>query len=526
MANWDGPFHLPKMTTDEFTRMKAEYVAKYGYAVSVPGFEDIIHWKTFKPLTQDEEYLWKNRRYEEFAPKRLDEIRTEKNRKREKLLAMLASPSPRIAMNVASIMTALDDAQDAVSTMAAIAIIAAKILPVALRRAITGPLGWLMAASDLMNLLNPYSHVRKKWGVNKSGFAEKKKLEKLTDKNPFSKKARARIAGWTPDMPPPKGMTIPPGVTFPKDWMPGDKFPKGVKIAKGTKIPWGRIKKFKPHKGTLLEGLQTTDEVFGIGISLGPIMGLAQDVLAGMVRDKMGQKVDIKFPPGARTSWEKAAERSLKSNIVFQAFEWESDMMDEIFSMLSLNLSLQAAYPLLQEWNPLEEVENIGELYIKAPVPEDILTIEVIEEAGYNVEDLCGWPGPNTLWASLDEISTISDDYATRNIRHFGEKYRHSIEAFIGAQNANDFAVNMIAALEGPEQVEVDYIRESRIMMIILNNGFIFPDDITLEQVEKFQDWCYTHEYLETMPDVRDIQRYAEVFCDFTWIRSPIEWKE
>jgi len=479
MAKWDGPFKLPRWTSEEFTAMKAKYVAKHGYRVTVPGFDDIIHLKTAKPMTEEEESLWKGRKYDQIPAKRRAEIRNEKQRKKDQFLAMLASPSPRIAMNVASIMTSLDDAQDAISTLAAVGMIAAKVLPKFLQRAIMGPLGWVLAASDLMNLLNPYSRGGRAWGTKNSGRAAKKKMEKMTEKNPFSKKARAKRAR--------------------------------------------RIRRFRPSIGTAVEAAQTTDEIFGIGISLGPIMGFAQDVLFGMVRDKMGQTVTIDFPPRAISSWGQAAMKCLKSSICFQAFAWESDMTDEIASMIAVNLSLQAAYPLLEEWNPLEEVDNIGELYIKAPVPTDILTIEVIEEAGYNVEDLCGWPGINKLWASLDEISTIADDYAARNIRHFGEKNRHNIAAFIGAQNANDFAVNMIAALEGPDQVVVDYIRESRIMIIILDNGFIFPDAITPEQIGKFQDWCYTHEYLQTMPTVRDIWRYAQVFCDFTWVRSPIE---
>ncbi len=43
MPDWTAPFHMPHMITEDFQRKKAEYVAKYGYRYTIPGFDDIFH---------------------------------------------------------------------------------------------------------------------------------------------------------------------------------------------------------------------------------------------------------------------------------------------------------------------------------------------------------------------------------------------------------------------------------------------------------------------------------------------------
>ena len=97
------------------------------------------------------------------------------------------------------------------------------------------------------------------------------------------------------------------------------------------------------------------------------------------------------------------------------------------------------------------------------------------------------------------------------------------MEAYNALTAADDFAMNFLCAVEGPDQVRLDYLRTERIVMIILDNGWIYPEDITEAQIQKFEDWCYVHEYMNTSPSGKEIQHYAETFCDFSFIRSPDE---
>ena len=53
MADWTAPFHRPKMTTEEFKKMKAEYVAKHGYTMTVPGLSDIVHIGVPNKMTEE-----------------------------------------------------------------------------------------------------------------------------------------------------------------------------------------------------------------------------------------------------------------------------------------------------------------------------------------------------------------------------------------------------------------------------------------------------------------------------------------
>ncbi|MDO9542689.1 MAG: hypothetical protein Q7J98_10245, partial [Kiritimatiellia bacterium] len=140
-----------RLPSKEFRAKKAAYQAKYGQTIYVPGFEDIVHLRRFFPMTVEENNAWVARRYDDIPENRREQIRHEKARKKEKYLAMLSSPTPYIAGCAGTILTALDDAQDAVSTLACIATIGAKIAGAGATKVLAGPIGWAWAASDLMN---------------------------------------------------------------------------------------------------------------------------------------------------------------------------------------------------------------------------------------------------------------------------------------------------------------------------------------------------------------------------------------
>jgi len=525
MADWLAPFHLPKFTDEKFEKQKDEYNKKFGYTITLPAFDDVIHIKQFPPLTEEETKLWTGkipvaempkvqRTGEEIAAlllagkgpvsttrtmnaeeqktyrknaknmipeARREEIRVEKDKKRRKFLAMLASPSPKIVRSAGAVLTSLDDVQDAISTLAVIGKIAAVAIGGTTAAVLSGPLGWIVGAATLLQLINPYSRLRGPKGGAKTGRKAKKELEKLTDKNPFSKKARAKVAK--------------------------------------------NLSKFKPSVGNAIEALQVTDGFFGIGISIGPLMGFAQDLIAGAVRMLAGEKVTFQTSAPKVPAHVAIAQKALKAQAVLHGVQWQSDITDEIAAMFAANLALQVVEPYFQEWNPFEQVDNLANVEIQAPRPTDALTLEIIEEEGYTLDQVCNWPQNGEQWISLGELQETTAPQAAVNLRHFAENNPNSVEAFFAGQNAHDFALNTIATVEGPGQVFIEYSSIERIVIIILDNGWCYPDDITDAQVEKFEDWCYVHEYMNTHPSGKDISRYAEVFCDFTWAKSPDEYR-
>jgi hypothetical protein len=523
MADWLAPFHLPKFTDDKFEESKAKYNAKNGYTVTVPAFEDIIKYDTFPPLTEQETKLWTGKipaaeiptvyrsadeivallhegkgpvsekrkmtgpemdAYRKNAKnlipeERREQIRAEKQRKKEKYLAMLASPSPKIVRSAGAVLTALDDLQDAISTLACIGMIAAAIVGGTTAALLAGPLGWIVGAATLLQMINPYSRLKGPRGKAKTGRAAKKDLEKATDKNPFSKKSRAKLAK--------------------------------------------KIRSFKLSSANAIEALQVTAGIFGIGVSLGPLMGFAQDLVAGTIRKARGEKVSFKASPPPNPKYAILAQRALKAGSVTMGVPWHSDMSEEMVSLIGLNLALQAQEPYLAEWNAFDQVDDLANCMVEAPRPTNPLTLEIIEESGHTVDEVCNWPQNGERWITLGDLQEATAQQATDNLTHFANQNKNSVEAFIAGQNAHDFALRTIEAIEGPGQVEIEYSVIERIILIILDNGWCYPDNITDAQVEKFEDWCYVHDFMTTMPSYKDIWRYAEIFCGFRWAKSPDE---
>ncbi len=480
MADFLAPFHAPKFSDEQFEKQKAAYVKKHGYVVTVPAWDDVIHLTKFKPLTDEETQLWKAREYDKIPADRRADIRAEKESKRRKYLAMLADPSPKIARNAGAILTALDDVQDAVSTLACIGMIGAAIIGGPVAAAVLGPLGLILGASTLLNLLNPMSQFNKAMKKPSTGRAPKRLLEKQTNKNPFSKKAK-------------------------------------VSLAK-------RIKKFKPSTGNALEALQVTDNIFGIGICLGPIVGFVQGAISGVIRNALGQKVTLATSAPTPNKAEIAASKALRAVSLLHGYKWHSDASDETRSIFAASWAMSTLYSSVEEYNPLDEIEDIGSYLVECPQPTDILTIELLEEEGFDFETGCVWPQNGQRWISIDDLQESTQDQAAANLRHYGEENNHTLEAFSALAAANDFALNFLAAIEGPDQIIIDYLRTERIVINILDAGWAYPEDIAPEQVEKFEDWCYVHEYMDTQPKRKDIWNYAEIFCGFTWEKSPDEF--
>lgn len=481
MADWTAPFHLPRFTTEEFDAQKKKYVEKHGYTVTVPAFDDIIHLAPFPPMTENETDLWKQRKYDQIPPARLKQIRKEKAAKKAKFLAMLASPSPKIAQSAGAILTALDDLQDAVSTLACIGLITAAVIGGTTAAALTGPLGWIVGLSTLLNIINPFSRLRKKRKKPLTGRGAKLDAEKLTDKNPFSKKARAKIAKW--------------------------------------------ITKFRPSIGNAIEALQVTDNIWGVGICLGPIMGFAQDAISGVVRTALGQEVKVEAAPGWKSPHLETASRALKATAVLNGFQWGSDFMDEVNSFVAANLAQQVLAPYLDEYNPMEEIEDLATYETQAPRPTDILSLEVIAEAGYSLDEVCNWPQNGKQWISYGDLADETADQATKNLNYFAQQNKNSALAFIAGQNAHDFALQFLSSWEGDDQVQIEYSIAERIILIILDNGWCYPEGIRIDQVQKFEDWIYVQEYMAAVPTGREIWRYAELFCDFRWATSEGEYR-
>lgn len=564
MADWTAPFRLPKWTDEKFEKQKATYNKKHGYSVTVPGISDIIQLTPFKPLTDHETELWTGKRKPLTAQEQIDlklagkpipspdlaadmpripltleeidtwiktkkgsppktrtptedekkeyraslkdqilagrreEIRVEKKRKADRFVAMLASPAPKILRSAGSIMVAMDNAQDAIATAGVLGMIAGAVLGPAAAAFLAGPVGMLASTAALMSAINPMGYMKWPKGRTAAGRAAKRDLEKFSDKNPFSKKARVKTAA--------------------------------------------KMGKFRPGFSNLVEALQVTQNIFGIGLCLGPIMGVAQDILSGVVRQWGGEKVDYKLSPDKyRKEFERPSPvepvkiakdppptpkhvqnmmKDLKAYNAAFATPWHSDVLEQATLLIAANLALQVVTPYLADWNAFDQVENLADVMVEAPQPTDVLTLEVIREAGYTVDQVCNWPQNGERFITTGDLFDATATQAAENLTHFAQANKNSELAYVAVQNAHDFALGSMEAIEGPGSVSVEYSRTERIVLTILANNWEYPKDITPAQIQKFEDWCEVHEYMNTQPSGKDIWRYAEVFCGFRWATS------
>lgn len=222
---------IPKFTTDEFNKRKDQYQAKYGDSVNVPGFADVIH------LTPPVNISTQEMAEHNFAKKRglpsplnPDQIQT-LARKKYRFLKALSSPAPTWLRTYGAVATAADNIEDALITLYWTGRLAVSVAPRLLGR-VTPVFGWLLLGSDVLNAGNLIATI----GALRRGC--KGLHGEMNDRNPFSTKAKAERTS--------------------------------------------RLQKKTPGFGALLEILQTTDQLFGVGLCLGGLMGMVQDAALKM----------------------------------------------------------------------------------------------------------------------------------------------------------------------------------------------------------------------------------------------------
>lgn len=238
---------LPHFTTADFNKRREQYQAKYGNEVNIPGFSDIIHIipKEVIPAEQYAAHKWAIARGlpSPLTQSQLNTLQYKKFR----FLKALASATPTWIRNIGAVSTVLDNVEDALVTVTVLGRIAAKAAPRLLGRLVPG-LGWVLLGADVLNAANIIS-----WATFAAKGA-KRAVEGVAEKNPFHAKAAARRAT--------------------------------------------KLKRVLPGFGEILEILQTTDQLFGVGLCLGGLMGLVTDMSSRIMTYNALEEYKKNPPPG------------------------------------------------------------------------------------------------------------------------------------------------------------------------------------------------------------------------------------
>lgn len=471
MADWTAPFKLPKLTSQQFRDRRDAYVAKYGHSITIPGFEDIIHVPIEKPVTIAEQKDWRAKNWDAFTDQRRDEITYLKKRNKEKFLSMLGSATPDLFRNHASLMTAADDVQDALSTAAVIGVAAAKVLPRSIAPVLEGPVGWMMIGSEAFNAVMATQR------GPMMGMAGKRALGQTTELNPFSKKAKLK------------------------------------RIA--------RMKRILPTKGDAIQALQVTDQIFGVGISLGQIMNLPIEIIAGNVRRfAWGRPVIVKYPIPDMGHWYRQTKALARGIGLMWGTHHGTDDTELTSHLLGFNMMHQIERAQT-EWNPAAEIGDIGKLEIRAPAPTNLITLEIYEEEGINPNDFRGWPGVNKEWATLEEITDAIAPVATANLRNYCIRNKSNFMGMVGAQNAVEGSLVQLGNLEGEDAVDADYTCLCKSLHALQTLGYYLPQDATEEGKTCFVNYLQAYENLGICPSTYQLIEFAKVQCGINITTTP-----
>jgi len=280
MADYLAPFHMPDVPDAQFLEKKAAYVKEHGYSITLPRFSDVIHIGLHKPMTPQEKILWYSGQKDRIGRSRQIELYYQKERSRALYKKMLASPIPNVISSITSVLTAIDDAQDAIISLAALGRIACFFLPRLVVGFLAWPIGLLWFLAAIMGLL-----------ISPSACAL----------NPMSCKRYMRLR-----------------LAMRSKTLKGKSRTVGKRMRAGAKYEFARLKagvrgyatsgSFMPSFAEGIQMLQVTDSIFGIGVSIGPIFGAAYDLVSGGVRWLRGENVSFNNAPSDVEVYRKAAD--------------------------------------------------------------------------------------------------------------------------------------------------------------------------------------------------------------------------
>jgi len=469
---YEFPVKLHRFTTEEFERKKARYVAKYGYTMHIPGFSDIVKFDIKPPPTEYEIYHYKKGHKFTLGYERYMEIQKHMAKKRESYLRMMSSPTPSWVNNIGTAMTLLDDINDSCGTLSLVCRVMARMVPKVAARFFMGPAGWLLTAADITNFA--MTIMRAPIGTRTA----KATLTNVGKANPFCKEAKVNRAR--------------------------------------------RMRSIKPTKGEIIEGLQTTNNVFGIGLSLGPIVGAMIEAVAGPYRVLTGKKVRVKWP--VPPLWAQEAAACAGVFAAQQLLTGGQEMSDEEHTKCYMvtEMASQIINPLFNEYHPIDNIEGMENIILTPPGPKDPSTRLLFEQEGIDPLTRLGFLCTQERDASVGELMDVGADRNNHTFREYAQNTKHTIMGQLGAQAVTSTSENMLSLWEGEDQVGLDIHPCIKAVTKIVENGFTVPEDITKRQMGFFTEMVLYPPPRGLEPDFRTIQNSICPRCGIKLLRRPV----
>jgi hypothetical protein len=283
----------------------------------------------------------------------------QKAKRIDRIKRMRASPVPEWFDNVTEWMTWIDDIEDFLTTVAVVGIpvtraIAPKLVPY---------FGLVLAASDIIDLLNIFSLAKI------AGAEGKRKIEELSKMNPFGETAKLK---------------------------------RKLRLAKDI-----------PGLGELFEVLQTTSNLFGTGIELGPILGFVEGAAFQILQEDTAIWADVQYgtPLFLARKILQQYPTYMKNACWLTNEEW-----------MHVLTAQEVATQMMEEYYKTHDiVEQVKYINVKIPPPPclNCITREALMENGIDPDTTKRWPGTNgATHLSYMDIQGKSAEKIEKNIFH------------------------------------------------------------------------------------------------------------
>lgn len=374
----------------------------YGDSINIPGFNDIIHLRPKAKITEEEltEHRARRKRREpsNLSERQLEEI----DRRRDRYIRMKQSHTPDLVKSISVVMTALDDVEDGLITAAVLGRIMVRILPRLMGRFVP-VIGWALLASDIINLFQIMG-----W-LPFSPTSAKRTKEGLTNRNPWGR------------------------------------------VAKLNRLK--KIKRVVPTIGEALEVAQTTDQLFGVGVCLGSIVGMFVDAASGLVHNVVSHLTSAQRALASAESL-----HVMRSSAV--AFICQEDLTDEEHTkiIMSQYIAQYRQKPFLNNTDWYSAAKEYTKIPIKPPRVRDPVTKYIFEDAGEDPEATRRWPlAGNPEEVTMAEFATKAFPKITDSLKGYTERMKNSYEGYIASDCLHESLYDALLIWEGHSTYNYDF---------------------------------------------------------------------
>lgn len=456
----ESPFKFPKFTDEEFEARRVAYQAKYGSTINIPGFDDIVHWKLPTRISTEEmaahRFAKKRKLPSPLNPEQLGMLTARKYR----FLKSLASPTPKWMQNIGAIQNALDNAEDALVTAAVFGKWAAKLAPRLLGRTVPY-LGWLLLGSDIINLANTFTWMRL------AGNPTSCKNMDLASKNPFTHKAAAARA---------------------------------KKLARGGAT-----------FGEIIEILQTTDQMFGMGLSLGGIVGAASDVLSAtqlpaqvpawpgevpfLRPSPIVQRAGVELlrqlikPFTTPTALENKLMKSLRGSAMLSTFKDDVPKAFHTKALITANTAIQGLSSWWTRSDPILSFKSFREIRLPAPPIDNAITQDILEDHQIDPNAPLLWPHIDRETATAEEILYAYSPLIKDSLQTYCHRYQRDYEGMIAAASTVDYHETILSLLSDDGEIRVSRTAIASVAQQMTESICLIPPDTPEDKIAQFTDW-------------------------------------